>query len=196
LVDCDVNWADPSCRRNVVLQNIIEQMYSLIRRELGILQPLAAERLVDEARGLSEAILSTEGEQQTKVIVNWLMERKFLREDIPYSLVTENLSRFQVHINLVESFQPKMIRAPMFIWSAQESLSGIKTSDKNWGMYTSGMVVEELIAGGHYAVMYPPSVYVLAEQLGKRLRDFQVEQNVLPVLVDEFRAGDIASASP
>jgi thioesterase domain-containing protein len=67
-----------------------------------------------------------------------------------------------------------MIRAPIFIWSAQESLSGVKSSDKHWGMYTSGMVVEALIAGRHYAVMYPPSVYTLAEQLDKRLQEVQV----------------------
>jgi thioesterase domain-containing protein len=173
LVESDVNLTDPSYPKNIVLQNLIMQTYSLIRRELGILQPLSAEIFADEARELSEKILSSAGEQQRQAIINWLTERKYLRENIPHSVLTEYLSRSQAHMGLIENFQPEMIHAPMFMWSAQESLLGPKRSDKNWGMYTSGIVVEETIAGDHFAVMYPPSVHILAEQLDKSLRAIQ-----------------------
>lgn len=179
LVDCDVQWVDPSYPRHLILRNFITEMYGLIQRELGFLQPLAAERLTDEATELSEKILWSAEDQRIEAIINWLTEQKYILGDVPYTVLNEYLSRFVIHIGLIENFQPEMTRAPLFIWRARESLSGINQSDKNWGMYTSETVVEETIEGNHYTVMYRPSVHTLAGQLDKSLQVIQASQTAL-----------------
>jgi hypothetical protein len=79
-------------------------------------------------------------------------------------------TRFEIHMNLVQTFEPKTIRAPVSLWWAREGLLGTRQAERHWGMYTSGAVVESTIEGNHYAVMYPPAVYALAAQLDKSLR--------------------------
>ncbi len=170
LVDCDVHWADPLFPRHIILQNRIADMYSFLSKELGILEIVPAEQLAKETTSLSKELLSSSGDGRVDAVIDWLTKQKYVRRDIPADLLKEQVSRIELHISLIENFKPEMIRAPIFIWWARDRSDGIKHSDKNWDMYTSGMVVEETIEGGHYAVMYPPRVNTIAEQLDKGLQ--------------------------
>ncbi|MBI4589538.1 MAG: SDR family NAD(P)-dependent oxidoreductase, partial [Candidatus Rokubacteria bacterium] len=177
LVDCDFAWAHPSYPKRQVLQNIIMETYGLLERELGVLRPLPAERLSDEAREVSEAILLCGMDERVEAVITWLTEQKHIEEDIPYGTMTQYLSgffrRFEIHTSLISKFEPRMIRAPVSIWWAREGLSGTRQAERHWGMYTSGGVVEGTIEGSHYAVMYPPAVSTLAAELDKSLRGVQ-----------------------
>lgn len=173
LVDCDVHWADPSYPRHIILQNRIADMYSFLSKELGILEHVPAEKLAEETASLSKELMSFSGDGRVDAVLDWLNKQKYVLGDIPTDVLKEYISRVELHISLIENFKPEMIRAPIFIWWAQDRSDGIKHSDKNWDMYTSGMVVEETIEGSHYAVMYPPCVNTLAEQLDKGLQTIQ-----------------------
>ena len=174
LVDCDVQWADPSYPRHLILQNRIAEMYSLVSKELGTLVRVPAEKLAAEAADLSKKIMSSSAKDgRVEAVIDWLIKQKYIRGDIPYDVLKGQISRIEADTSLITNFKPERIHAPIFIWWAQGRSYGIKHSDENWDMYTSGAVAEETIEGSHYAVMYPPCVNTLAEQLDKGLQTIQ-----------------------
>ncbi|MBI4526099.1 MAG: SDR family NAD(P)-dependent oxidoreductase [Deltaproteobacteria bacterium] len=173
LVDCDLKWADPSPSKELLLRNLIIEMYGLIYRESGAVQSLETKRLLDEAAKLSAEILSSSGEQRIEAIIGWLMEREYTFKDIPRAILKEYLASFDNHITLIADFHPRMIQAPLILWWARDSLSALDGSKWHWGQYTTSEMIERTIEGNHYSVMYPPAVAALAEELDKRLRAFR-----------------------
>lgn len=170
LVECDMKWGDASSGQHATARNLIVEMYRLIQEELGILEPLARDRLADEATRLSEEILSFSPEQRVLAIVRWLTERKYLHTNVPETDLVGYLSTFQTHVGLIENFRPAAVQAPMFIWRARESLTDTNHSDESWAVYTRQRALENTLEGTHFTVMRPPSVATLARELVESLR--------------------------
>ncbi len=174
LVDCDLKWAAPSPNNDLLVRNLIMEMYGLIYTESGALQPLEAKRLADEAAKLSAEILSCSEEERIEAIIAWLMEREYTRRDISSAILKEYLANFDRQTTWIAEFRPKIIRAPLFLWWAQDSSLVTNGSGWHWGRYTASGMTERTIEGNHYTVMYPPAVASLAEQLGSSLRAIRV----------------------
>lgn len=152
-------------------------MYGVLQRDLHILHPLA-EDYIDE---LSDIILSSEPNQRADGVIKWLRERKYLKENVPLEAIKDYLSgllsRFETHMNLIVGFQPLQIQAPLFVWWAHENQRDDGAANKSWSGYSREGVVEEILPGDHYEVMYPPVVVRLAEQLDRILRAKQISQS-------------------
>ncbi len=197
LVDCDVRCVDPSYPRHLMLRRFLTEMYGLLQRELGILQPVAAEKLEDEIGNLLEGLLPSTETQRVEGMLGWVKGQNYLRDDIRESVLREYLSRFVIHLGLLENFRPAVIRAPLFIWWARESLLDLNLSDRSWSRYSTGAVVEETLQGSHYEMMYSPAVQALAERVDEQLQRLQpsprpISESTLNLITSQpavFRTG-------
>jgi hypothetical protein len=155
---------------------MIVGVYGVLQRDLNILHPLAEDHISE----LSDIILSSVPHQRADGVIKWLQKRKYLKEDLPLEALkdylSDLLSRFATHMNLIVGFQPPQIQAPLFVWWAGENRRGDGVANKSWGGYSQKGVVEEILPGDHYEVMSPPVATRLAEQLEKILRATQISQ--------------------
>jgi thioesterase domain-containing protein/acyl carrier protein len=166
LVDCDVAWTNPS---TFVLRDLISETYRLIQKGSSFLEPLGVEQLTAEAGKLSAELLSISEGERIEALIGWLRDRNYVRKDLSYAALRDYLVAFERHVSLAANFEPPRVHAPLFVWYADEGLSGSEDGNRAWADFTAGPVMEKSIRGSHYTIMHLPSVAVPAEEIGKSL---------------------------
>jgi thioesterase domain-containing protein len=80
---------------------------------------------------------------------------------LPDSLLKHYISLFLSHTDVLAGWTPKVIEAPLAIWSGRET----RVESSEWQSYTTGGFSESFIDGAHYEMMNSPLVDSLAAQL-------------------------------
>jgi thioesterase domain-containing protein/NAD(P)-dependent dehydrogenase (short-subunit alcohol dehydrogenase family)/acyl carrier protein len=170
VVDCDLRWTDPSYEQDRALQTVIASMYGLLEHEVGVVAPLTHSELGE----LGGIILGGQAGERTAAVVHWLEERRVLREDVPIAVMSEYVSalltRVECHLRLIPGVRPTPLRAPIFVWRAQEGLAGHSREAGQWDAFSRAGVVEATLPGTHYAIMAEPLASELGRQVAQRLR--------------------------
>jgi thioesterase domain-containing protein len=173
LIDCYPNSSDPETRKDLILREIIMQMYRSAERELGIVASRSESALDEESLRLAQLLLSLPEGERVQQLVEWLTTYGLVRKDVPISQVGEYLTMFYFHLRLNDSVDLAPIRAPLHLWWAARSLTGVNQDRGPCRSLTRGALSEEVLEGDHFGIMYPPSVDTLAAQLNLLLRSFR-----------------------
>jgi len=169
LIDTDLRLTDPAYIKTSFLKPFIATMYNTFAREIPVLKPLAAGELEEVASSLTAQLHGAPGEGWAPAATQWLMNHGYIRPRLSADVVTKHLKLFLKHSELVHHFKPAIVRSPLAVWSVGGSAS--VTAD--WRNYTSAAVMENIIPGTHYDLMYPPLVDTLAGQLTAALDGVQ-----------------------
>jgi thioesterase domain-containing protein len=166
LIDCDAGWTNPS---NFVVGSLISETYRLIQSGTSFLEPLSPDRLAEETARLSETLLAALPEERVGIIMQWLKKNGHVRKGLSQAALNEYLAAFNQHVALVADFEPPVVRAPLFVWWADEGLSSSGNGNRTWAGFTTGPVMERTLRGSHYSIMHPPAAALLAEEIGRSL---------------------------
>jgi NADPH:quinone reductase-like Zn-dependent oxidoreductase/thioesterase domain-containing protein/acyl carrier protein len=169
MVDCDPRWSDPASPKGPLLRNVVMGSYLRIEREFGILEPLGPERLREEAGRVAERLLSCDAAERLDCLTDWIRSGRYLRKDVPATVLEEYLRPFVVHSDLVSGFEPERIDAPLFVWWAGEQLGDEGRAEGSWQRLADEVAFERTIDATHFALMDPPVVELLARELSQSL---------------------------
>jgi NADPH:quinone reductase-like Zn-dependent oxidoreductase/thioesterase domain-containing protein/SAM-dependent methyltransferase/acyl carrier protein/NADP-dependent 3-hydroxy acid dehydrogenase YdfG len=168
LVDASPQWADPTFPKDLVLKKRLAELYGFLRKELGSAEPGDGDGALAEFDAPVDEILSAGAEDRVQLISRWISLRGYLPGRVPKDAMEDYVARFESDMSLIETFQPRAIRAPISVWWPRDRRSHIKEPVGGWTPY-SPEVTEAFIEGDHYTMMSPPGVHALADQLRRVL---------------------------
>jgi acyl transferase domain-containing protein/thioesterase domain-containing protein/acyl carrier protein len=169
LIDSDLRLTDPAFIQTTFLKPFMVTMYSTFAREVPVLKPLDAGELEKVTSRLATQLHGAPGEAWVSTITLWLMDHDYILPQLSAGMVTKYLKLFFRHSELVQHFKPAIIRSPLAVWS----VGGPASVTADWRNSTSAAVMENIIPGTHYDLMYPPRVDTLAGQLTAALNKVQ-----------------------
>ena len=99
-------------------------------------------------------------------------QRGLLSADLSIELARRQIALVNAHQRLLSEHQPRAVRAPLFLWWAQERSDGA-TPRTDWELYTTGRTQSEMTGGNHFTCLRPPNVQRLAERIRKRMTEIE-----------------------
>jgi acyl transferase domain-containing protein/thioesterase domain-containing protein/acyl carrier protein len=181
MIDSPVSVLDPDCPREAVLKNLITEMYDYFTGELGLFQLRETGDLSASITELAKKIMMADEDRQLKLELDWLAERGLDVDDGEDSGVKTFFEVFNRHANLVCTLKLETVAAPVRLWRAGSSrLTSLPTAPDICGRITRGGFAEEILDGGHFELMHPPLVKILAARFATALAE-----------TDPVRAGEL-----
>jgi hypothetical protein len=156
-------------------------MYDYFTGELGLFQLRETGDLSASITELAKKIMMADEDRQLKLELDWLAERGLDVDDGEDSGVKTFFEVFNRHANLVCTLKLETVAAPVRLWRAGSSrLTSLPTAPDICGRITRGGFAEEILDGGHFELMHPPLVKILAARFATALAE-----------TDPVRAGEL-----
>lgn len=95
--------------------------------------------------------------------LKWGKEHKVLPESLSLEVLRSQVMLATTHRTLMNRYSAPSIQAPLIVWWASESM--MNQSRTMWDRYTSGSVQERTVNGDHFAVIRPPSIQEVAQDM-------------------------------
>jgi surfactin synthase thioesterase subunit len=90
-------------------------------------------------------------------------------------ILNRRLDLIKRHYELLKSYRPSQIQAPMFICWPAKSLTGPHAERFAWETCTKGPVHTETIDADHFGMVRPPSEQVLARRLSEYMTASRIQ---------------------
>jgi acyl transferase domain-containing protein/thioesterase domain-containing protein/acyl carrier protein len=173
LIDAPMAVLDPHFPRELVLKNLIAEVYDYFTGELKLFQPRGTRGLSGSMTALAEKTATAKDEAaQLRLVMDWLAEHGLETDDDSDSGVKKFFEVFNRHANLVRSVQLETVAAPVRLWRAGSSrLTSLPTPPEICERITRGGFAEQLLDGRHFELMHPPLVKILAARFAAALAE-------------------------
>jgi acyl transferase domain-containing protein/thioesterase domain-containing protein/acyl carrier protein len=171
MMDTPIAVLEPDCPRELVLKNLITEIYDYFASELGLLKPQETGELAGAITRLAKKVVAAKDEAaQLKLVAGWLTERGFdLSKDSDSSLKIF-FKLFNRHANMVRTLRLEPVEAPVHHWRARHSeFTTSPLAVKTARQITRGACVEEILDGRHFELMNAPFVGSLAARMADAL---------------------------
>jgi acyl transferase domain-containing protein/NADPH:quinone reductase-like Zn-dependent oxidoreductase/thioesterase domain-containing protein/NAD(P)-dependent dehydrogenase (short-subunit alcohol dehydrogenase family)/acyl carrier protein len=171
LIETPVAVLDPACPRELVLKNLLAEVYDHLTGE-------SASSDWGESGGLSGAMMElakrtvaeADESARLRLVLQWLADHGAAINGHADSSTKRFFEIFIRHVSLVDTKNLEPLRAPVWLWRAEASWLTSVSHARNIGeRITRGRFTEELVAGRHFAVMHAPHVRKLATRLAHAL---------------------------
>jgi thioesterase domain-containing protein len=181
MIDSPLTVLDPHCPRETALNNLIAEMYDYFTGELALFQLRETGDLAGSIMELAKKILMADEAAQLKLELDWLAERGLDVDTGANSGAKKFFEVFNRHANLVHTVKLETVAAPVRLWRAGSSrLTSLPAAPDICGRITRGRFAEEILDGGHFELMHPPLVKILAAGFAAALAE-----------TDPVRAGEL-----
>jgi len=165
LIDSDLQVADPGYLRQSFLKPHIAAMFTSLARDVQLLKPLAPAELEAVVARLAAAMVAVPNAAWPATATQWLVEHGHIQPRMPAGLLSQYLTLFCGHAELLHGFVPPVVRAPLAVWHASEQ----SRAADGWAGRGVTLLADHVLVGAHYDLMHPPLVHTLAAQLSEVL---------------------------
>jgi len=183
MIDTPMAVLDPNLPRELVLKNLITEMYDYFTGELALFKPRRTGDLSGSMMKLAEKTAAAKDETaQLRLVMDWLAERGLDVDDGEDSGVKKFFEVFNRHANMVRTVKIETVAAPVRLWRAGASrLTSLPTAPEIYRRITRGGFAEQLFDGRHFELMHPPLVKILAARVAAALAETEGVRAVEPV---------------
>jgi acyl transferase domain-containing protein/thioesterase domain-containing protein/acyl carrier protein len=184
LIDAPMAVLDPHFPRELVLKNLIAEVYDYFTGELKLFQPRGTRGLSGSMTALAEKTAAAKDEAaQLRLVMDWLAEHGLETDDDGDSGVKKFFEVFNRHANLVRAVQLETVAAPVWLWRAGASrLTSLPTPPEICERITRGGFAEQLLDGRHFELMHPPLVKILAARFAAALAETEGARAIEPAV--------------
>ncbi len=183
LVDFRPEWVDPARAKQDLLKDVILGLYGYLLNDAGIVGDggmLVSEETVAE---LTDSLLSVDGDDRAKMIIDWVREAELLPEQVPMTLVEEYVRQFEKHLNLITGSRLPVLNAPIYYWQATKGLESSLVQGYDWQSFTTQNAYGMEMACGHWEIMTSPHVEAMAAKVFETLAGQEQTDRVRNVAV-------------
>jgi thioesterase domain-containing protein/acyl carrier protein len=182
MIDTPMAVLDPNFPRELVLKNLIAEMYDYFTGELALFEPRTTGDLSGSMMELAEKTAAAKDETaQLRLVMDWLAERGLEVDNGEDSGVEKFFEVFNRHANLVRTVELETVAAPVRLWRAGASrLTSLPTALEICGRITRGGFTEQLLEGRHFELMHPPRVKILAARIAAALAETESVRAIEP----------------
>ena len=200
MIETPVAVLDPACPRELVLKNLIAEVYNHLTGDFA-----ASPR--GEAAGLSASMIdlakrivaSSDQSAHLALVMNWLSDHGVnLNTGVALnsgagSSAEKFVEIFIRHANLIDTRTLEPLNAPVWLWRAEASwLTNLPLPQGVRNGITRGRFTEEFVDGRHFELMHPPYVKTLAARLASVLAISEAEAKT--ARADDLPAVELAAA--
>ena len=132
------------------------------------------ERLFREGARINERLAALPEEERAGLFSRWLQTMSLPQEEAR-EILNRRLDLIKRHYELLKSYRPSQIQAPMFICWPAKSLTGPHAERFAWETCTKGPVHTETIDADHFGMVRPPSEQVLARRLSEYMTASRIQ---------------------
>ena len=184
LIDAPMAVLDPHFPRELVLKNLIAEVYDYFTGELKLFKPRGNGDLSSSMAVLAEKTAAAKDEAaQLRLVMDWLAEHGLETDDDGDSGVKKFFEVFNRHANLVRAVQLETVAAPVRLWRAGASrLTSLPTPPEICERITRGGFAEQLLDGRHFELMHPPLVKILAARFAAALSETEGARAIEPAV--------------
>jgi acyl transferase domain-containing protein/thioesterase domain-containing protein/acyl carrier protein len=171
MIETPVSAFDPACPRELIVKNLIAEIYDHLTGEFVPSHERKADDLSDSMMDLATSIFGETGEAaRSGIFLNWLSEHGVAVNGGDDSSAKKFFEIFIRHAVLIDTKSLEPLLAPVWLWRARASwLTSFSLSKDVRARVTRGAFNEELIDGRHFEVMHPPHARTLAALLASAL---------------------------
>jgi thioesterase domain-containing protein/NAD(P)-dependent dehydrogenase (short-subunit alcohol dehydrogenase family)/acyl carrier protein len=184
MIDAPVAVLDPNCPRELVLKNLIEEMYDYFTGEQVLFQPRETGDLSVLMMELAEQTAAAKDEDaQSHLVMDWLTKRGVDMVNSADSGIKKFFDLFIRHANLIGAAKLGTVVAPVWLWRARAShLTSVPIASDICARITRGCFAEEVLDGRHFELMHPPLVERLAARLVGALAETEKVRETEPAI--------------
>jgi thioesterase domain-containing protein len=184
LIETPVAVLDPACPREIVLRNLIAEVYDHFTGESGLYYQRETGSLSDSMMDIAKRVVANADEAaQLSLVLNWLSSHGVAVDSDIDSSRKRYFEIFIRHANLIDITNFEPLNAPVWYWRAGASrLTNSPITQSIRERITHGGFTEEIVDGRHFEVMHLPLVKTLAARMANAL---QVTEKIC---VDELSA--------
>jgi acyl transferase domain-containing protein/thioesterase domain-containing protein/acyl carrier protein len=164
MIETPISAFDPACPRELIVKNLIAEIYDHLTGELALSHECKASDLTDSMMGLAKKIVGETGEAaRSGLLFDWLSEHGVTIDGAVNSNAKKFGDIFVRHAVLIDTKSLEPLSASVWLWRARASwLTGLALSQDVRARVTRGELTEELVDGRHFEVMHPPQIRTLA----------------------------------
>jgi thioesterase domain-containing protein len=172
LIETPVSVLDPSCPRELVLRNLIVEIYDHLTSESELFRHSETGDGPDSMMELAKLLVAeTDEAVRLSIALNWLAKHGVSIDRGADSRQKRYLEIFIRHAALLDRVNFEPVNAPVWLWRADASwLSNLPTPLDIRGRIARGGFREEILEGRHFEVMHLPKVRKLAALLTNALQ--------------------------
>jgi len=184
MIDTPVAVLDPDYPRELVLKNLIDEMYDYFTGEQALFKPRDMGDLSGSMMELAEQTTTAKDvETQLQLVMDWLVKRGVDMVNGGDSGIKKFFGLFIRHVNLIRAAKVETLVAPVWLWRAGESrLTSLQITPDIYGRITRGGFVEEILDGRHFELMHSPLVEIMAARLVSALAESEKVREAEPAV--------------
>lgn len=167
MIETPVAVLDPDCPRELILKNLIAEVYDNLAGETVLLGRQDKGNFSEALLNLSRQLIHEADEgARIGLIVDWLATHGLAIENMGGDNLKKYLGAFIRHAHLIDIKHLHPLKAPVWMWRGESSsLTNLPLPSGLGGRITQGELVQECLEGRHFELMHPPHVGTLAAQL-------------------------------